>query len=98
MPTIRMVIAMTDAIPRSAPPDKAAAIIKKMGHPDINPKLLRKWYKTGFIPGVDTGHKILLPIAPIISMLEGQSAPGVNAECRTLGSKICPKRGINLDT
>lgn len=66
---------MTSDTPRSAPPDRAAAIIQEMGHPDINPKLLRRWYKAGVIPGVDTGHKVLLPIAPIVALLEGESAP-----------------------
>lgn len=64
---------------RSAPPDKAATILKKMGHPDVSPKLLRRWYKEGTIPGVDTGHKILLPLAPIIALLEGRTKPEVTS-------------------
>lgn len=56
---------------RSAPPDRAAELLKEMGHPDINAKLLRRWYKAGVIPGVDTGRKVLLPISKIVALLEG---------------------------
>lgn len=58
---------------RSAPPNRAAEILKEMGYPHINAKLLRKLYRDGVIPGVDTGHKLLLPIARIVEILEGEA-------------------------
>lgn len=55
---------------RVAPPDKASEMLKSMGYEYVNAKMLRSWYKTGVIPGVNTGHKVLLPIARIVDVLE----------------------------
>lgn len=59
---------------RIAPPDKAAEILNKCGYSGVNPKLLRRWYKQGVIPGVHTGRKVLLPLEKIVAVLEGDVA------------------------
>lgn len=59
----------TEVIPRVAPPEKAAAILRSMGYP-VDAKLLRRLYKAGYLPGTWTGKRLLLSIAKAAELFE----------------------------
>lgn len=60
---------MADKIPKMAPPDKLAGILKEKGYP-VNGKMLRRLHRENLLPGIPSGRKLLIPIEKALELFE----------------------------